>query len=189
MIAKSILRRIADAPEEHKLADRATKSSERVDITFQDVADAVSVSKEPRRRQDRLRITDIARSIVDGLSKQEKQCVRLRCPATPIEVAGDASRIELVLQTLVRAGLTRANVSEPLEFALRRQNSMAIADCRVGKNRGARKLSPLGLDDWKIPTKIVEAHGGAIVAEGVASPAEPLHVVVRLPLAPEADHA
>jgi PAS domain S-box-containing protein len=205
MNASEVLTRTAGDANVEKLSGIVRRQTTALSRMVDDLLDVsrvtlgkINILKEPLKLQD---VVTRAADSVRELAQREGLAFEVEMPGVPLDLLGDATRLEQVLMNLLNNAIKFTPPGGRVGLVTQREGDRAtvrVSDNGIGMSQGLiptvfdlfvqgdtsldRSKSGLGIG-LALVKKLVELHGGEVQAAS-AGPGKGSEFVVRLPLAP-----
>jgi PAS domain-containing protein len=132
---------LADLPATiERLCDRVGTEVGKADITFERLAERLSILKEPRRTREAVDLRECVDAVVAHLPERDRKRIALMLPGHPVAVSGDADRLAFVFRSIL-AYLVRYAAGDEIAKV---DVAMAITDARADVALRLQGLPPAG---------------------------------------------
>lgn len=158
---------------------RIAAELQKVDITFERLAEGLSIRKEPIRERSPVNLTQCVTEICDALPGRDRERLEMTLPSMPTVVVGDQGRLSFVIRSLLghllrcrpdddskvklglvrKFGTVRLSLFVPFQTVGFEANQAEPRDTLWAARKVAREDASLGL---QAISKIVSAHGGSL---------------------------
>ncbi|WP_157655579.1 PAS domain-containing protein [Burkholderia ubonensis] len=100
-VQQAISAESAALPDARGMCERLVTEIGKADITFERLAEGLSIRKEPMRAQERVDLTQCMLGVLDALPGRDRHRIDTQLPDEPVFVIGDAGRLAFVVRSIV----------------------------------------------------------------------------------------